>query len=520
MPIFRHMNRRSEPRFDVYYRARIIPVDQPEACTDALLTDISGGGMRLVATKALDEDQLICVEVGQHLVLAEVRSSVPRGSRFLIGAEKIHTFNLLTLPESLSLQDRIQALIDDYHLRIQFALESNGGSDNLPKKTQPVTAATIPSVAELPTQELSKTGTAPVAGPSVQSDNMALEPRPDSVGPAVAPIVAVTNPSPESLSSEVKTVPQQHLPQGPSLAPPMRTDPAPAEVPPLPVSGAVEVDFGQLRIILPDVGRQEIAPMNSTDSNSPASAPEVATSPDLPRPVQPIWMTPPGAGTADNAVESDPLRALAIQHDLAEPQPIKSENNSRTIAFLVAGLLAAVVLISVLFGPIRHRALALLPNAAAHENRDHQTQPPEKTDAKDLVIQVSPESANPPAAESQPVPVQPPSAVQAPPKQANPPKSSGPGIHSSSIRTLAPSWIWACVDDKPLTGRVLPGGSDLEIDFSHGARVLVGNAGAVEMTLDGKPLGSLGPEGHARIVELTPEGFHLAATASQDCGNR
>lgn len=65
---------------------------------------------------------------------------------------------------------------------------------------------------------------------------------------------------------------------------------------------------------------------------------------------------------------------------------------------------------------------------------------------------------------------------------------------------------------------MLPGGSDLEIEFSRQAQVLVGNAGVVDMSLDGKPLGPLGPVGRARAVELTPEGFHVVTSlASQEC---
>jgi hypothetical protein len=83
---------------------------------------------------------------------------------------------------------------------------------------------------------------------------------------------------------------------------------------------------------------------------------------------------------------------------------------------------------------------------------------------------------------------------------------------------LAPSWIWSCADGKAQRGRLLPGGSSLQIDFSRQAKVLIGNAAAVEMALDGKPLGPLGPEGRARVVELTPAGFHLASSlGSQNC---
>ena len=39
--------------------------------------------------------------------------------------------------------------------------------------------------------------------------------------------------------------------------------------------------------------------------------------------------------------------------------------------------------------------------------------------------------------------------------------------------------------------------------------LLIGNAGGLEISLNGKPIGPVGPRGQIRIVELTPAGFQI-----------
>ena len=40
-----------------------------------------------------------------------------------------------------------------------------------------------------------------------------------------------------------------------------------------------------------------------------------------------------------------------------------------------------------------------------------------------------------------------------------------------------------------LAGNLLPAGNELEIEFAREAKVLIGNAGGVQMALEGKPRG-------------------------------
>ncbi|MBZ5636568.1 MAG: PilZ domain-containing protein [Acidobacteriia bacterium] len=117
------MNRRGEPRFQVNAPAKLTPLDDPERELDCILVDISGSGMKLVLSEELVEGQMISVEVGQHMVLADVRHCTARGSKFAIGVEKVHVMLLGSEERNGAKATQIQLLLDDYHLRIRRALE-------------------------------------------------------------------------------------------------------------------------------------------------------------------------------------------------------------------------------------------------------------------------------------------------------------------------------------------------------------------------------------------------------------
>jgi hypothetical protein len=116
------MDRRKEPRFQVYAQAKISPVDEPDQETDGQVIDISGLGMRLVAGVEFREDDIIVVETEQHLILADVRNCMPRGARFGIGAERIHSASKVSIPQSVSKAERNEALVDAYHRRLHDEL--------------------------------------------------------------------------------------------------------------------------------------------------------------------------------------------------------------------------------------------------------------------------------------------------------------------------------------------------------------------------------------------------------------
>jgi hypothetical protein len=552
----------------VYHQAKIVFLDQPQREIEALLTDISGGGMRLVASQDVPEDQMVCIEVGQHLVLAEVRRSAPRGSRFVIGAEKVHTLNLLTLPESMSRQDQLQALVDDYHLRIQFALESSASKD----------APVQPEFLSKPDEPLDSDEefVDPVGPVAVTPPTLRAVPDPAPAEPLQAAVPLETTesapsrpvpapsalPTPQTAKVEPVAAPLNAAEKAePDLAPPMPSNPAPAVEPPPHLNMAVDVNFGQLRIMLPQT--QEIEPLPG-ETPPPEKLPLEAPSVLLKSPagseaaesateaLAPIWLAPPPS----QAEEWDALRSVALEQQFSqEPEPQAHPQSRKRMAAVAAALVSALVLTAVFFGPIRKGAMLWSPFASATEKTS--TQAPSEG-AKELVVHV--DSAVPPGQDqvSDDAPVKagdkapnqipvleakagntapivpatpatsatPTTIPSAPalPALAHPTSAakSGKGtgrVYGASVKATTASWISTCADGKSMAGRLLPAGGELEIEFSRQAQVVVGNAGGVQMALEGKPLGPLGPEGKTRVVEMTPSGFRvLAIGALDECG--
>ncbi len=100
------------------------------------------------------------------------------------------------------------------------------------------------------------------------------------------------------------------------------------------------------------------------------------------------------------------------------------------------------------------------------------------------------------------------------------PAPSEPEIrHAAGIRVTQASWVAACSDGKEVLRRVLANGATREIEFSEKVIVRTGNAGGTELSVDGRLLGSLGPAGAVRIVELAPDGFHLLPPAPGNDGH-
>jgi RodZ C-terminal domain len=118
------MNRRTEERLEVYSPAKITLLDLPERELEGSLIDVSVSNMRLVLPEHLHAEQSIALEVETHLILGEVRYSTPRGSKFTVGAEPIHTLTKLSLPEGATRMEKIQALVDDFHHRLRSGLEA------------------------------------------------------------------------------------------------------------------------------------------------------------------------------------------------------------------------------------------------------------------------------------------------------------------------------------------------------------------------------------------------------------
>jgi hypothetical protein len=72
------------------------------------------------------------------------------------------------------------------------------------------------------------------------------------------------------------------------------------------------------------------------------------------------------------------------------------------------------------------------------------------------------------------------------------------------IRTSDNSWVTGCVDGKVIFSRLFTNGSRYDLPFTHRAVVRAGNAGPVDIFLNGKAIGPVGRAGDVSVVELTP----------------
>jgi len=101
-------------------------------------------------------------------------------------------------------------------------------------------------------------------------------------------------------------------------------------------------------------------------------------------------------------------------------------------------------------------------------------------------------------------PAPPQAALPAPAESANPAATL-----QVSLTADADVWVHVWVDGKSvMTGRVRP---KMAKTFAavDTLRIRTGDAGSLQMTVNGKPAGPLGPKGQVRNVEVTRDGVHI-----------
>ena len=76
------------------------------------------------------------------------------------------------------------------------------------------------------------------------------------------------------------------------------------------------------------------------------------------------------------------------------------------------------------------------------------------------------------------------------------------------------TWVSVSSDGKNVFSRSLEPHETKIVEGLEKVRLLVGNAGGVEISLNGKPIGPIGPRGQVRVVELTPAGFQIVPRKS------
>jgi cytoskeleton protein RodZ len=107
-----------------------------------------------------------------------------------------------------------------------------------------------------------------------------------------------------------------------------------------------------------------------------------------------------------------------------------------------------------------------------------------------------------PAAKLKPAapPPAPPTEAQADAARSN--------LHAS-LTADEPTWVRAWADGKEVMTATLEPNLVKTVDAVGEIRLRTGNAGALQITLNGKPVGTPGPKGQIRIVTLTPQGVQI-----------
>ena len=74
-----------------------------------------------------------------------------------------------------------------------------------------------------------------------------------------------------------------------------------------------------------------------------------------------------------------------------------------------------------------------------------------------------------------------------------------------------PVWVLARTDGKYLFSGTLEPNQTRTVEATGEVVLRLGNAGGVSITLNGKPIGAVGPKGQVRTVQFTSGGFQVVA---------
>jgi len=134
-------------------------------------------------------------------------------------------------------------------------------------------------------------------------------------------------------------------------------------------------------------------------------------------------------------------------------------------------------------------------------------------------------AAEPPKPEAQPqtepgAPINPePATVVQTPKPKPAPTPNNEAARSANpnspvrvqVTADEPVWVLARADGKYIFSGTLDTNQTRSVEGNEAVTLRLGNAGGVNITLNGKPIGAVGPKGQVREVQLTSGGFHIVA---------
>lgn len=104
-----------------------------------------------------------------------------------------------------------------------------------------------------------------------------------------------------------------------------------------------------------------------------------------------------------------------------------------------------------------------------------------------------------------------PAAAASSSDSGDPAVQTPPQALTAEISAARPAWVRVTADEKVVFTGTLEPNQTRTFRGAHAISLITGNAGALDVRLNGKPLGPLGLEGQVRIVDLTPEGPKITA---------
>jgi hypothetical protein len=113
-------------------------------------------------------------------------------------------------------------------------------------------------------------------------------------------------------------------------------------------------------------------------------------------------------------------------------------------------------------------------------------------------VEEAPSLSTPPAAQEKPEAVEPQGDVDLLPE----PVTKSPEKLSLQITAREDVWIKVIIDEKESTEYSLKSGDDLELEATTGYNLLIGNAGGIDITLNGKPVALNGESGQVVTIHL------------------
>lgn len=83
---------------------------------------------------------------------------------------------------------------------------------------------------------------------------------------------------------------------------------------------------------------------------------------------------------------------------------------------------------------------------------------------------------------------------------------------SLQIKAAEETWVSLAPDDQPQKEMTFKPGDGLSIQASHQIRMRLGNAGGVDLILNGRPMGKFGKSGEVLTLVITPQGIEVKAS--------